>query len=396
MPHLVKYPEFADLPPKEKHAAQKKRWNENMKKDPEEAERMRKRNTENKRRSRARQLLQNQRDTGGNLAGDQPPTKRRRVTKSNTTRPFHSSGPSEPSNDAGLSNVLHATPPTLGWSSHTTGPSQSAGLSDPSPNACPSEAPNATESTACVIGPSNVAHDPIPIDPVLLEPHNAESRQYADVSVTTKSHSTRDACVMTELSLSTNKPPIPENEPILSSPSSTLTDLPVAVLHVGNDLASHMLGSEVPKESETVQWSDGSITVVPCIWKGGVNLCQEDANTVKNFAKLPESRPGSEYIEHVHFRDWHSKTAELRELITATLRKNKAIVIREIENPERAMLDVDYLEDHYGVSPYMRVVIHGKLTTFPKILQSHVSHRYRRTYEELFEPIQGRYCRPVH
>jgi hypothetical protein len=370
MPRPVKYPEFANLPPKEKHAAQKKRWFDNQKQDPNEAENIRNRNRENKRRSRARQLLQKQQDTSGSpTADEQPPTKRRRVAKSDTTGPSHSAGPSDPSADAGLS-------------SHATGPSRSAGPSDQPPNAGLSNIPDVTTSTPRIIGQSNVAHDSIPIDPVLLDQHKAESRRYVGVSVTTKTHSTRDACVMTEL-------PSP-NDPICPSLSSTSTYID-AVLPVDNDLASHMLGSEVPIESETVRWSDGSITVVPCIWKDGVNLCQDDANTVKNFATLPESCPGSEYVEHVHFRDWRSKPAELRELITATLRKNKAIVIREIETPEQATLDVDYLEDHYGVSPYMRVVIHGKLIVFPKCVQLHVSNRCRRTYQGLFEPIQDRH-----
>jgi hypothetical protein len=345
----------------EKHAAQKKRWRENKKQDPEEAERIRIKNAENKRRSRARQLLKKQEEPSGDPADQQPPAKRRRVVTPDATEPASVAGPSNysadeassshatgPSDGAGPSNHL----PDVGSSDRSpdAGPSNhspDAGLADHSLDAGPSNVQDVTPSTPRVIAPSNVTHDRIPIDPILLDQNMAESRQYANISVATNLHSTRDACVMTE--------PSSANDSTHAS-ASTVDDF----FPVDNDLASNMLGSEVPKESETVRWSDGSITVVPCIWKDGVNLCQNDAETVKNFATLPESLPGSEYVEHVHFRDWRSKPADLRELITETLRKNKAIVIRQMESPEQATFDVDYLEDNYGVSPYMRVVLHGK------------------------------------
>ncbi|KAG1837977.1 hypothetical protein DFJ58DRAFT_846257 [Suillus subalutaceus] len=336
IPRPVKYPEYADLPPKEKHAAQKKRWFDNKKQDPEEAERIRNKNAENKRHSCAHQLLQKQQGTGGDSTSEQPPAKQH-------------AGPSDTSNNVGSPKVLDATLP-VGPSSNTTGPAHSAGPADPLHITELSTVPDDRTSTAHVTGLSNVVHDLIPIDPVLLDLHKAESCQYANISVTMNMHSTCDACAMTELSLVPNNSSLPENDPIPPSP--------LCCLSVNNDLASHMLGSEVPKESETIQWSDGSITVVPCILKDGVNLCWDDVNTVKNFAKLPESRPGSEYVEHVHSPNGCSKPAELRKLIMATLRKNRAIVIREMETPEHATLNVDYLEDHYGVSPYMCVVIH--------------------------------------
>jgi hypothetical protein len=49
---------------------------------------------------------------------------------------------------------------------------------------------------------------------------------------------------------------------------------------LSRDLATPIIGSQVDKQSETVQWCDGSTTVLPCLMKDGINILQEDANAV--------------------------------------------------------------------------------------------------------------------
>jgi hypothetical protein len=64
---------------------------------------------------------------------------------------------------------------------------------------------------------------------------------------------------------------------------SALTDLD------SKDLATLIISEQVHELSETVQWSDGSITVLSCIMKNGANIIQDDANAVSFFMTLPES-----------------------------------------------------------------------------------------------------------
>ncbi|KAG2045884.1 hypothetical protein BDR06DRAFT_309225 [Suillus hirtellus] len=124
------------------------------------------------------------------------------------------------------------------------------------------------------------------------------------------------------------------------------------------DLATDIIGVKVSAHSETVKWSSGFTTVLPCIWKDGSNICQEDTDTVRYFSELPESDPErSLYVVHINHSDWISRTAELRDVISQTLREGKCIVIRAVERPQVAPLDLDYLEDQ-GFSQFMRVSIH--------------------------------------
>jgi hypothetical protein len=143
--------------------------------------------------------------------------------------------------------------------------------------------------------------------------------------------------------------------PAPNSPTA-INDLP----HHSKDLATGILGVQVSSFSDTVQWSSGFTTVLPCIWKGEKNLCQADADTVRYFSQLPESDPElSTHIVHVHQRDWSPKQKELRDLVAETLREGKCIVIRALQEHQPEKLDVDYLEA-LGFSQCMRVSIHGQ------------------------------------
>ncbi|KAG2747790.1 hypothetical protein P692DRAFT_20736971 [Suillus brevipes Sb2] len=123
------------------------------------------------------------------------------------------------------------------------------------------------------------------------------------------------------------------------------------------DLASDIIGVQVPQQSETIEWSDGRTTVLPCVWEDGVNICQEDVTFVKFLAQLPSSLPNSNNVIHVQYCDWSSKPMELRELVNATLRQGKCFLLHGLPKPAPVMLDIDYLES-YGMSSMRPIVAH--------------------------------------
>ncbi|KAG2337143.1 hypothetical protein BDR05DRAFT_1005280 [Suillus weaverae] len=309
MPRQVKHPELSQLSPKAKDAAYKRKWREEKKSDPTENERLRQLQNEYKRRSRAKLKFQQ--------ANSEPPAKRRRVATPDA-------GPSD--SHVPVSNY----------------PSVMAGPSDDAPNT--SDRSNTPNSTT-VPGPSDVTLDHTPVQA-------APSRQFSDISVTTEPPPVTGE-VMIELSCidhTTSRNDVPGLSPRLTP----LSDLPDDSM----DLATDILGVQVSSFSDTVQWSSGFTTVLPCIWKEGKNICQADADTVRYFSQLPESDPkSSTHVVHIHHRDWSSRPEELRDLIAQTLREGKCIVIRGADKPQAAKLDVDYLENR-GFSQFMRVSIH--------------------------------------
>ncbi|KAG2063592.1 hypothetical protein BDR04DRAFT_1123159 [Suillus decipiens] len=199
--------------------------------------------------------------------------------------------------------------------------------------------------TSGIDGPPNSMHGPIPIDPILLN-------QEAPIVTGTP-------CLMCDVEVMTDT-----HDPLIHSPSPPHIQTPPSpALSVLTDLDSHdlytsIIGSQVHEQSETVQWCDGSTTVLPCIMKDGINICQEDANVVSFFASLPESLPEtSQNVVHLQYSDWRSKSPQLCDEISAALRISKAVIIQQVSAPQPATLDLDYLEDR-GMSDLMRVVVH--------------------------------------
>lgn len=187
--------------------------------------------------------------------------------------------------------------------------------------------------------PSSVSLQPIPIpiDPVLLP---QSFNDVEDVAVAETPHAC-DVPIMTE------------------TPSANLYLLPNNLPELDMDLASDIIGVQVPQQSETIEWSDGRTTVLPCVWEDGVNICQEDVTFVKFLAQLPPSLPNSNNVIHVQYCDWSSKPMELRELVNATLRQGKCFLLHGLPKPAPVMLDIDYLES-YGMSSMRPIVAHGK------------------------------------
>jgi hypothetical protein len=135
---------------------------------------------------------------------------------------------------------------------------------------------------------------------------------------------------------------------------STLTNLD------SMDLATSIIGKQVHKQSKTVQWSDGSTTVLPCIMKDSINILQDDADAVALFVSLPESKPEtSKYVVHLQYSNWTNKNCQLCNEISTALWSNKAVLICKVTTPKPKTLDLDYLRD-CSMSDLMCVIVHGE------------------------------------
>ncbi|KAG1845819.1 hypothetical protein F4604DRAFT_1936730 [Suillus subluteus] len=322
-------------PSQTKVAEAKRTWRHAKKQDPAEAERLRLQQNEHKRISRARRKLAQQ--------GLQQPSAKRRRAVTPDADSSHSVPGSLSGNTAGGEE-----PPAKRHQAAIC----NVGPSHPAPG---SSSANVTPDTN---GPSDIPDDQTVAGPSDLIPDHAAppvnppvpSRLFSHISVATEPPPiTRDVEVMTELPYA--DPPHSENDPAV--PSTSLIPLVDA-----KDLATDIIGFKVSAHSETVKWSSGFTTVLPCIRKDGVNICQDDADTVRYLSKLPESNPeSSSHVVHIHHSDWISRPVELRDLISQTLREGKCIVLRALEKPQAARLDLDYLEDQ-GFSQFMRVSIH--------------------------------------
>jgi hypothetical protein len=321
-----------------KAAEAKRTWRRVKKQDPAEAERLRAQQNEHKRRSRARRKLAQQ----DLQQPDAEPSAKRCRAVTPDTAPGHSAPGSLSGNIASSEEppakrcraaIPDADPLHLPESS-----------SDGTPDA---NGPSSNSEGQVVTGPSDLGLH----FATLLVNDPAPSRLFSHTSVATEpAPTTRDVEVMTELTHIDSS--CSRDDPAF--PSTHLTPLIDT-----KDLATNIIGVKVSSHSETVKWSSGFTTVLPCIWRDGLNICQADADTVRYFSELPESDPeSSSHVIHIHHSDWISKPMEMRDLISQTLREGKCIVIRAAEKPQAARLDLDYLEDQ-GFSQFMRVSIHG-------------------------------------
>ncbi|KAG1722732.1 uncharacterized protein EDB91DRAFT_1255929 [Suillus paluster] len=284
MARNLKHPDLAGIPPsKEKQREFQKRWRQEVMNDPEKRDRQRQLNAENKRKQRARAKENAQDDIEG-----QPAAKRRRNAVTTDSA-------------AGPSNL-------------------------PEPSLSPDAQP--------VL---------IPIDPKLLSQQSlnvegtTEIPRTREVMVTTETHHTQDASVMTE------------------APSPILSTL----AEQNMDLAAGLIGFQVPEQSQTITWANGCTTVLPCVWEDGKNKCEpNDVDIVRYLAQLPESTPDSEHIIHLRSSDWCSRPKELRERVCAGLRAGKGVVIRADGNTQAQALTAERLDEEFGISPQMSVIAH--------------------------------------
>ena len=131
--------------------------------------------------------------------------------------------------------------------------------------------------------------------------------------------------------------------------------------YIDLDLAEPLLGREVPFNSGTLQWKDGRTTVLPAVFRHGVNVCDEvDIPTAKYYAEFPSSTPSSENVLHLTYKDLESDDSS--DSIEATLRSNKSVVIRGLGHyATNGKFTPEFLDKYFGISPYMAVDSHGAL-----------------------------------
>ncbi|KAG2337174.1 hypothetical protein BDR05DRAFT_952817 [Suillus weaverae] len=192
--------------------------------------------------------------------------------------------------------------------------------------------PFAQHSTSAVPPATSMAIDDSLIDPVLRSP--VPPRHMVD------------ADVMTD-------PPqiIPDTTQLLSAPNL--------------DFISGILGVEVPQQSGMVTWADGRRTVLPCIMSKGIDICEDnDGAMVRFLSEFPESKPTSNNTVHLT-RDGLTR-GQLQQSIGEALLHNKPVIIRgsSSDSASASALDAEYLETNFGISPLMRVTMHGESAPF--------------------------------
>ncbi|KAG2336299.1 hypothetical protein BDR05DRAFT_1005990 [Suillus weaverae] len=351
MPRKLKHPELLSLPPAERQKERVKRWVQEQNADPAKKARLQERNTENKRKNR--ELKRAQKNWKENVEGQRPGKRH-------------------------LPQVAAPTDSAAGLSNNIVMPSTGPAISQPSSSSDPQLIP-------------------IPIDLVLLpQPSNnvevtgpcshctcnaatmVESPSTTQDTVATKTPCTRDISTMMEAPA--NLYPLPNHPQLEPAPptSPTLAELDM-------DLASDIIGVQVPEQAETVKWSDGRTTVLPCIWEDGVNICKDDVEYVKFLAQLPQSLPGSAYVVHAQYCDWSSKPKELRELVNAALRKGKCFLLHGCPESEPANLDVDYLE-RYGMSSMRPIVAHDAKARVANFTYPHQDSTIQQFIRDIYNP----------
>jgi len=113
------------------------------------------------------------------------------------------------------------------------------------------------------------------------------------------------------------------------------------------------------QQSGTVTWADGRRTVLPCVINKGINICENNDTAIVRFlSKFPESKPTSNNV--IHLQRHGLTRGQLQKSISEALSHNKPVIIRGSGSPSASVLDVEYLETNFGLSPLMRVTMHGE------------------------------------
>jgi hypothetical protein len=138
----------------------------------------------------------------------------------------------------------------------------------------------------------------------------------------------------------------------------------------GLNLASGMLGTQVPLETEVVTWDDGHITILPTVMRDGQNVLIEDLRLTKKFAAVPASKPGSRFVTHLNGAITENELLLIE--IRSSLAAGKCVIVREAVRPGPLNLTMEYLEKCYGIHATMPVDMHGKvLDQYSYVITAH-------------------------
>jgi hypothetical protein len=221
----------------------------------------------------------------------------------------------------------------------------------------------------------------------------------ASVGVMTDARTLTDASTMTDMKFplpatahDTNSAPASPHPATPQRFPSILSDLSDIEL----DLAADLIGRQVPQESGTVQWRDGHTTILPCVLKDGVNICEaNDVRFVEYLAKLPQSTADSKRVVHIESDSVDGN--QLRKLIASALSMGKPVVVRGATRPPvDKELTVEFLEK-FGISRNMAVTVHGVVPLFAvKLVTNSIGTRCRSTCKRLPVSAQVRDHRTIH
>ncbi|KAG1722727.1 uncharacterized protein EDB91DRAFT_1255924 [Suillus paluster] len=151
------------------------------------------------------------------------------------------------------------------------------------------------------------------------------------------------------------------------------------------DLASDILGIQVPQQSKTITWADGCKTVLPCVMNRGVNICEEnDAAFVRFLSIFPESKPSSTHVVHINNNRFNRD--QLQQLVSIALRHDRPAVIRGTCSHVLEEIDAEYLEKHFGISPLMRVTIHDVAERIRDFSHPHLNGTIQQFVEAIDDP----------
>lgn len=125
------------------------------------------------------------------------------------------------------------------------------------------------------------------------------------------------------------------------------------------NLASGMLGTQVPLETKVVTWDDGHITILPTVMRNGQNVLIEDLHLTKKLAAVPASKPGSRFVTHLNGALTENEL--LLSEIRSSLAAGKCVIVREAVRPGPFNLTMEYLEKQYGIHGTMPVDMYGKV-----------------------------------
>ncbi|KAG2029562.1 hypothetical protein BDR03DRAFT_987673 [Suillus americanus] len=172
---------------------------------------------------------------------------------------------------------------------------------------------------------------------------------------------------------------------VMTDPPQRIPDTIHPLSPLNLDFTPGILGIEVPQQSGTVTWADGRRTVLPCVMSKGINICENnDAAMVRFLSEFPESKPTSNDV--VHLKRHGLTRGQLEKSISEALSHNKPVIIRGSSSNSASVLDVEYLQNNFGISPLMRVTMHDVAKRVKDFTHPHKQGTIQRFMDDTGDP----------
>ena len=155
-------------------------------------------------------------------------------------------------------------------------------------------------------------------------------------------------------------PNLGSSQPPASDPQSVHRVDPTPQIQPRNlDFVSGVRGIQVHASAGTISWPGGLQTVAPTLIRDGTNLLKFDETYVRHVATFPEATPESRYIDFLD-KSSYPDPYDLVTAIRQSLSVGRPVVVRNFQDPGSFSLVEDNLLREFGISPNMRVDMHGK------------------------------------